>query len=472
MNKADELSTVRKLLMTAAFVLFACLSAMADNVSKVVTLTKAGTLSNRITDDEKYTITCLKVSGPINGADILCLREMAGNDVDGKATNGKLAELDLTDATIVASDDIYQNEFNAARITENNVIGEYAFYLCSQLTSIKLPNTVTSIGNSALLGCSNLSSVTIPNSVTSIERSAFRYCSNLSSVTIPNSVTSINSTAFALCPSLSSIKVEDGNSYYHADGNCLIETASNTLIRGCGIGSIVIPNSVTSIGCAAFSGCTGLTSVTIPNSVTSIERQAFYGCTGLSSVAISNSVTNIGELAFSTCTSLSSVTIPNSVTIIGDGAFIFCSSLTSVTIPKSVTSIGWWAYKKCTSLTSVTICSDMTSIGYSSFFGCTALKDVTLLGENLPVECYDDAFDSIYADATLYCDAALIDTCRNTEPWSYFKNIVTKPIPTNISGLVMEGIDGKPAVYDIYGRRKQRLSKGLNIVDGKKLHVR
>ena len=92
--------------MSVTFLLIACLSALADETTKTVTLTEAGTLSTAV-GDEKNTITNLTVSGPINGADILCLREMAGSDVNGTATDGKLAVLDLTGANIVASDDNY-----------------------------------------------------------------------------------------------------------------------------------------------------------------------------------------------------------------------------------------------------------------------------------------------------------------------------------------------------------------------------
>ena len=123
-------------------------------------------------------------------------------------------------------------------------IGNYAFYKCSGLTSITIPNSVRSIGSGAFQSCYGLTSVTIPNSVTSIGKQAFRDCSSLTSVTIPNSVTSIGNNAFNGCYSLT---------------------------------SITIPNSVTSIGEGAFWGCSGLTSVTIPNSVTSIGNSAFNG---------------------------------------------------------------------------------------------------------------------------------------------------------------------------------------------------
>ena len=168
---------------------------------------------------------------------------------------------------------------------------------------------------------------------------------SVTSITIPNSVTSIGFAAFYNCQSLT---------------------------------SITIPNSVTSIGNYAFLACTGLTSITIPNSVTSIGEYAFSGCTGLTSITIPNSVTSIGDWAFSYCTSLTSITIPNSVTSIGFGEFVGCTSLISITIPNSVTSIGGNAFSGCTGLTSITIPNSVTSIGLNAFEGCTSLTSITM----------------------------------------------------------------------------------------------
>ena len=153
-----------------------------------------------------------------------------------------------------------------------------------------------------------MTSVTIPNSVTSIGDSAFTGCSGLTSVTIGNSVTSIGDYAFSGCIGLTSIVVESGNTVYDSRNNCnaIIETSTNTLITGCK--NTVIPNGVTSIGDLAFSGCIGLTSITIPSSVTSIGRYAFEGCSGLTSISIPSSVTSIGNYAFSDCSGLTSVT--------------------------------------------------------------------------------------------------------------------------------------------------------------------
>ena len=187
-------------------------------------------------------------------------------------------------------------------------IGNYAFSYCENLTSIIIPNSVTNIGNNAFYKCSSLTSITIPNSVTSIGHDAFAFCKVLTSITIPNSVTSIGEKAFNYCSNLTAITVEKGNTKYDSRDNCnaLIETNSNTLIMGCK--NTVIPNSVTSIGHDAFSGCESLTSITIPNSVTSIEDWAFSNCIGLTSITIPNSVTSIGMGAFEKCRGLTSVT--------------------------------------------------------------------------------------------------------------------------------------------------------------------
>ena len=287
-------------------------------------------------------------------------------------------------------------------------IGNSAFSGCTGLTSVTIPNSVTSIGDGAFGGCSGLTSVAIPNSVTSIGNSAFKNCSGLTSVTIPNSVTSIGEMAFGGCDGLTSIKVESGNTVYDSrnDCNAIIETASNTLVAGCK--NTVIPNSVTSIGNSAFSGCTCLTSVTIPNSVTSIGKYAFNGCSGLTSVTISNSVTSIGDGAFQLCVGLTSVTIPNSVTSIGDLAFRECSGLTSVTIPNSVTSIGGRAFYLCSSLTSVI--SEMEN-------PCS-----------IDTECFQN---EVFYNATLYVPKGTVDKYKSTNYWNKFV-FIEESDPTDI----------------------------------------
>ena len=142
--------------------------------------------------------------------------------------------------------------------------------------------------------------------------------------------------------------------------------------------SITIPNSVTSIGVAAFYSCTSLTSIIIPNSITSIGVSAFVDCTSLASITIPNSVTRIGNNTFYGCTSLASITIPDSVTSIGNSVFYGCFGLTTLTIPSSVTSIGNFVFSNCTGLTSITIPNSVTSIGNSAFYGCTSLVNVYL----------------------------------------------------------------------------------------------
>jgi hypothetical protein len=237
-------------------------------------------------------------------------------------------------------------------------IGDYAFYQYTGLTSITIANSVTSIGYAAFQSCTSLTSITIPDSVTSIGDFAFRECTSLTSVTIGNSVTSIGYAAFYECTSLT---------------------------------SVTIPDSVTSIGDYAFNRCSSLTSITIPDSVTSIGEYAFYGCSSLASITV-----DAGNLNYSSVDGVlfnklqtvliqypagildESYAIPDSVTSIGSGAFVASSSLASLTIPDSVTSIGDYAFNRCSSLASVTIPDSVTSIGDYAFVDCSSLTSVTL----------------------------------------------------------------------------------------------
>src|SRR5574344_68523 len=233
-----------------------------------------------------------------------------------------------------------------------------AAFAYNQLTSVTIPDSVTSIGMSAFYD-NKLTSVTIPDSVTSIGMSAF-YDNKLTSVTIPNSVTSIGNFAFSE-NQLTSVTIPNSVT---SIGNFAFE--SNQLT------SVTIPNSVTSIGEYAFAS-NQLTSVTIPNSVTSIGMGAFAS-NQLTSVTIPNSVKSIGDYAFDN-NQLTSVTIPNSVTSIGMGAFAY-NKLTSVTIPNSVISIVAGTFLE-NQLTSVTIPNSVTSIGDDAF-SSNKLTSVTI----------------------------------------------------------------------------------------------
>ena len=313
-------------------------------------------------------------------------------------------------------------------------IGGRAFYDCTSLTSVKIPDSVTLIGGWAFRDCISLTSITIPDSVTSIYTAVFENCTSLTSVTIPDSVTSIGGSAFQGCTSLTSITIP----------NSVTMIESETFSGCVGLEGVIIPDSVGYIGEHAFSGCISLASITLPNRLTSIHKGAFSGCTSLTSITIPDSVTFIDNYAFGSCTSLTSVKIPNSVakmdsntsyagtfsgcvslksvyykgnlsdwckidflrydsnplcngaklylngseltditipsdiTEIKQCAFCGYTSLKSITIPDSVTSIGSNAFASCTSLTSATIGNGVTSIGGSAFSGCKSLTSITI----------------------------------------------------------------------------------------------
>ena len=347
-----------------------------SSIVSAVTLADGKRLSDHISTDIKYTVTKLKVVGEVNSDDITLMADMA--------KNGALSVLDLSGTTAATTD----------------LIGASAFNGCVKLTSISLPDYVTSIGKEAFKGCTGLTSVTIPDGVTSISDNAFEDCSSLASISIPDKVTNIGNYTFKNCSSLP---------------------------------SVTIPDNVTSIGSYAFYNCKGLTSIPIPDDVTSIGEYAFAYCTGPTTIAIPNSVTIIAEHAFYGCSALTSVTIGNSVTSIGEYAFSWCTGLTSVTIPNSVINIADYAFNSCTNLTSVNILDGVTSIGSSAFYGCTKLAEVTLPGKTLPT-CATNAFDAInLSNVTLYCKAALIKTCQETEPWKNFGTIKAKPFSVTIT---------------------------------------
>lgn len=193
-------------------------------------------------------------------------------------------------------------------IIESGVTSVAGFNQCTNLTSVTLPNTISTIGNLAFLDCA-FSSFTIPTSVEKIGYGAFRGCSNLTSITIPSNVTSIDSYPFAYCSSLSSIQVNSGNSVFDSRNNCnaIIEKNGDNIYLVAGCKNTVIPNGVTYINAFAFAGCTGLTSLTIPQSVKEI-KYPFEGCDNLSAVyCYATVVPNVYQWRYSSTQTIGSV---------------------------------------------------------------------------------------------------------------------------------------------------------------------
>ena len=323
------------------------------------------------------------------------------------------------DKCLVCAEETIAGVYNI--IPGTRLIACQAFFYCRGLTSVSIPEGVTSIGTGTFYGCSSLTSVTIPSRVTSIGSEVFRDCSNLTLVNIPESVTNIGARAFAGCRLLNSVAISENVT---SIGACAFYDCSS-------LTSVTIPEGVTSIENGTFSDCSSLTSVSIPSGVASINYEAFYNCRGLTSVFFSNGVSRIGEGAFSSCSSLTSVTIPESVTSIGSRAFKDCSNLALLSLWNGVDSIGESAFSGCYSLASVSIPESVTSIGTSAFYGCSGLASVVI--PNSVQSIGKSAFElcSNLSSVTIPESVTRIDSCA----FKGCTSLTSVTIPESVTGI-------------------------------------
>ena len=253
------------------------------NVKRTIHVDRAGTLSDHISDSEKYIIEELTLTGELNGTDFRLLRDMGGTNYKGEITSGVLTSLDLTDSRIVAGGEMYLDAKSISYQTERGT-GEISIqFHCS----IEQDNTIPF---AVFVGC-KFKSICLPKSIISIEKEAFSCCWALTDIVIPEGVTSIGDQAFSSCTSLSGIN---------------------------------LPESMTDIGYATFSDCSNLVSIRLPDNINQIGQSCFLWCSKLNTIDLPQKLKSIDICVFSECTSLTSITIPSNVTSINDLAFHNC----------------------------------------------------------------------------------------------------------------------------------------------------
>lgn len=353
-----------------------------DSPMKTVDITPGG-LSAALTEEEKATISYLTITGRMHARDFWTMRyEMP-----------MLSKLDLSAVSI----DAYKETDPHCRIDvtypANTLPGITPYcptYTLPPLDSLVLPNTLTATGWYALAN-SRFTSIVIPPSVTTIGETAFAGCNQLTSITIPNSVTSLGDGIFSDCSSLTTID---------------------------------LPASMRSIPAEAFLNCKALKTFDISSSIKIIGGRAFSGCTGIKTIDIPSSVANIGEGAFSGCSALTKITIPPSVTSIEIAVFSDCYALTSVEIPASVTIIKNDAFKNCTALTSIILPLSIQDLQPAAFNGCTALQSITILRPT-PPSLFEINFSGVdKSTCILYVPYGSANLYASATGWKDFAHIV------------------------------------------------
>lgn len=311
-----------------------------------------------------------------------------------------------------------------------------AFDSCTQLTSITLPANIQTIGFAAFQNCTSLTAYAVPSTVVTIDDAVFQGCTALQSLSIPAATTSIGEMLLDGCSALTAITVAPENTSYYGAENCIIATATNTLLYACNA-TTAIPSAVTAIASHAFAACDKMTTLTVPNTVTEIAEAAFFGCSDLVEITLpfvgkrataadefnqyplgyifgntsfansksyyqryhSSSLTNIKQSyfrlpaglktvtitggyipygAFSGCNDLTTVSITSDAPVVGPYAFYDCKKLSSLSLPDTVTEIGSYAFQNCLSLTLIDLPTSLTAIRSYAFYNCSALTEITI----------------------------------------------------------------------------------------------
>ncbi|MBR5037095.1 MAG: leucine-rich repeat domain-containing protein, partial [Prevotella sp.] len=316
-------------------------------------------------------------------------------------------------------------------------IGFGAFHGCSHLTSINIPEGTMDIGDGAFNGCQSLTSITIPNSVVELGEAVFNGCTNLESVKMSENVTSIDAESFFGCTNLASIEIPNG-----------VKEIGNWAFRSCeNLTSVTIPETVESIGEYAFSGCNGLTSIIIPDKVVYMGQEALSECENLHAVSIGKGLRTIPERAFTNCENLESVVFSEGLTTIDTEAFRNCKSIAAIELPNSLTTINQRAFQECANIKTLSIPSGLTTIDISAFRWCP-LESITVDKENTVFDSRGDCNAIIRTsndELFLGCKNTVIpDDVKHIGVGAFFniEDLTSITIPQSVTTIEATAFDG------------------------------
>ncbi|MDD6553873.1 MAG: leucine-rich repeat domain-containing protein [Prevotellaceae bacterium] len=493
------------LLIVCCTGLYALPAASTEKYDLELTVKKAGTLDSLVDDDVRFTVTSLKIHGPLNSDDVLVLRDMCGIDENNEASNGKVTRLDLSDARFVEGGKAYLSFFSTDTwedvtcVTHNDEFPAYMFGNNSQgcaMTEVIMPKGTKAIGDHAFGNTASLTSVVIPDSVETIGANAFAG-SGLEAIVIPKQVTKIGTYAFWGCAHLTDIAFED-----------TLTEIPEGLLSQTAITEFDIPETVTKIGTAAFKSCAALKTITGGRKVKSIGTYAFYGASALESLVLGDSLKSIGGCALSNLSALKEINIPAKVNYIAMGGFytpqfadnallekitvdpanadyadqqgilftkdgtklIACPAAIALQdstfeVSEGTQEIAEGAFQKNLGIATLILPSTLTTIDNSAFDFCVNLRHIISHAVTPPSFNGWESFSLIdKSKVTLEVPAGSEAAYEKADQWKDFSHVVSTGIHALSSSSSVS-----PTLYNLRGQQVSRSYHGLVIKGQKKV---